>query len=55
MSKSTRRRPQNPKPNRHVQRIQDLRSSNAAQPHKVHIDDRNVRKYGIRGVLKNEG
>lgn len=55
MSKSARRRPQNPKPNRHVQRVQELRSSNAAQPHKVRTDDRNIRKYGIRGVLKNEG
>lgn len=48
------RRAQTPKPNRH-QRVQELRRSNAAQPHKIHKDPRAVRKYGIRAILKDEG
>lgn len=52
---TNRKRPQSPKPNRHVQRVQDLRRSSAASPHKIHRDDVNFRKYGIRAVLKNEG
>lgn len=47
------RRAQNPKPNRHV-RVQELRRSNAAQPHKIHKDPRDVRKYGIRAIVKGD-
>jgi hypothetical protein len=51
---NTRKRPQKQKANRHVARVQELRRSNAAQPHKVYSEDRSIRKYGIRAMLKSE-
>jgi hypothetical protein len=48
------RRPQSQKPNRHVERVQGLRRSSAASPHVVHSEDRSVRRYGMRAILKTE-
>lgn len=49
------KRAQAPKPNRHsadarVRRVQDLRRSNAAQPHKIRREDDAFRKYGVRSI-----
>lgn len=53
--KARTRRPQTQKPNRHVARVQDLRSGSRTSRHVVQTEDRDVRKYGIRAILKNEG
>ena len=60
MTKKPNRRVQTAKPNRHsaearVRRVQDLRRSNAAQPHKIRREDDSFRKYGMRAILKSEG
>lgn len=59
MSNPKNRRPQTPKPGRHsaetLARVQGLRNGSRTSRHVMHTEDRSVRKYGIRAILKSEG